>query len=124
MNSEHEDFDDAEAAKERDQHGLALHQLVQDYLDEHDLPDEAGVVILLGIGIRMRMVSYALESEEPSGAGLKRDLDHFQRDIEHCVQAAKEGAEEFIKEAMVLRDQADAEMDGEDEQDGSKGIPS
>ncbi len=123
MSSQNEDFENAEAAEEMDRHGLALHQLIQDYLDEHDLPDDAGAIILLGIGIRMRMVSYALETEQPSASGMKMDLDRFQREIEDGVRTAKKGAEEFIKEAMVLRDEA--EMDADDEgEDGGRGMPS
>jgi hypothetical protein len=120
MNSQNEDFDEAEVAEEMDQHGLALHQLIQDYLDEHDLPDDAGAIILLGICLRMRMVGYALETEQPSASGLKLDLDRFQRDVEDTIRTAKKSAEEFIAEAKILR--AEAELEAEDE-DG-KGAPS
>ncbi len=124
MNSQNEDFDDAAAAEEMDHHGLELHQLIQDYLDEHDLSDEAGAIILLGICIRMRMVGYALETEEPSASGLKMDLDHFQRDIDDCLRTAKKGAEEFIEEAKALKAEAEAELDAEDEAGGKRGVPS
>jgi hypothetical protein len=119
MNSGNEEFDEAEA-EEMDQHGLALHQLIEDYLDEHELHDDAGVVLLLGIAIRMRMVTYALETEHPSASGLKMDLDRFQRVIEDSIRTAKKGAEEFIEEAKVLREEAEAE----DELDDGKGVPS
>ena len=119
MNSQNEDIsDDAEAGDELDQHGLALHQIVQDYMDEHDLSDELGALLLLNISVRMRMVGYALETENPSASGLKMDLDRFQRVIEDSVRTAKKGAEEFIEEAKVLRAEA------EDELDDGKGVPS
>jgi hypothetical protein len=123
MNSQNEDFDEDAAAEEMDQHGLELHQLIQDYLDEHDLSDEAGAVILLGICIRMRMVGYALETERPSASGLKMDLDRFGREIDDCLRTAKKGAEEFIEEAKALKAEAEAELDAEDEPD-KRGIPS
>jgi hypothetical protein len=107
-----------------DQHGLALHQLIEDYLDEHEIHDDAGGVLLLGIAIRMRMVTYALETEHPSASGLKMDLDRFQRVIEDAVRTAKRSAEEFIAEAKVMREQAEAEMAAEDELDDGKGVPS
>jgi hypothetical protein len=124
MNSQNEDFEEAEATEEMDQHGLALHELVQDYLDEHDLSDDAGAIILLGICIRMRMVGYALETEQPSASGLKMDLDRFQREIDDCLRTAKKGAEEFIEEAKALKAEAEAEMEAEDEAGDKRGVPS
>ena len=131
MNSQNEDLDeDAEAADELDQHGLALHELIQDYLDEHDLPDRMGSLILLSIGIRMRMIGYAMETEEPSATGLKMDLDRFRREIDECIRTAKKGAEEFIEEAMLLRSEMESEIDAEDELNhddtpgGKRGVPS
>jgi hypothetical protein len=131
MTSQNEDLDaDAEAVDELDQHGLALHELIQDYLDEHDLPDRMGSLILLSIGIRMRMIGYAMETEKPSATGLKMDLDRFRREIDECIRTAKKGAEEFIEEAMVLRSEMESEVDGEDERNhedkpgGKRGVPS
>jgi hypothetical protein len=129
MNSQNEDLDgDAEAMDELDQHGLALHELIQDYLDEHDLPDRMGSLMLLSIGIRMRMIGYAMETEKPSASGLKMDLDRFRREVEECIRTAKKGAEEFIEEAMVLRSEMEAEAEDEpDHEDGpgdKRGIPS
>jgi hypothetical protein len=124
MNAQNEDFDEATVAEEMDQHGLELHQLIQDYLDEHDLPDEAGAIILLGICIRMRMVGYALETERPSASGLKMDLDRFGREIDDYLRTAKKGADEFIEEAKALKAEAEAELEAEDEPDGERGVPS
>ncbi len=126
MNSQHTDENDQDDLDELEQHGLALHQLIQDYLDEHDLSDEAGAVLLLEISVRMRMVGYALGTEKPSAAGLKADLDRFNSDIGECIRAAKKSAEEFIEEAITLRDAAEDESDDEAE-DGRKderGAPS
>jgi hypothetical protein len=128
MNSQNEDIGD-EAGDELDQHGLALHQLIQDYMDEHDLSDELGALLLLNISVRMRMVGYALETEQPSASGMKMDLDRFNREIGDCIRAAKKGAEEFIEEAMVLREAAEDEIEDEldeveKERKGEKGIPS
>jgi hypothetical protein len=126
MNSQNEDVGDDDDELD---HGLALHQLIQDYMDKHDLSDELGAVLLLNISVRMRMVGYALETEQPSAPGLKTDLDRFHREIGDCIRAAKKGAEEFIEEAMVLREAAEEEIEDaldeiESERKGAKGLPS
>ena len=126
MNSQNEDIDENAVVEEWEQHGLALHELVQEYLDEHDLSDQMGCVILLGMCIRMRMIGYALATEQPSASGLKMDLDRFEREIDEAIRAAKKGAGEFIEEAMVLREAAEDEIEDEldeieDEQKDKKG---
>jgi hypothetical protein len=131
MNSQNEDLDeDAESMEEFEQHGLALHQLVQEYMDEHDLSDEMAGLILLGMCIRMRMIGYALETDKPSASGLKMDLDDFGREVDECIRSAKKSADEFIDEAKDLRAEMEAEMAAEDETEGDgepgskRGIPS
>jgi len=124
MASRTHDFDEEDEAgmDELDRHGMALHQLVQDYTDEHDLSDEITSLLLLNVSVRMRMVAYALETEKPSASGLKVDLDRFRREIDDCVRAAKKDADHFIAEAKVARAAAESEL--EDEPDDEKGAPS
>ena len=128
MNAQNDDVSD-EDGDELDQHGLALHQLIQDYMDEHDISDELGALLLLNISVRMRMVGYALETEQPSASGLRTNLDRFHREIGDCIRAAKKGADDFIEEAMVLREAAEEEIEEEldeveNERKGGKGVPS
>ena len=92
MASEIDDFDEEAAMDELDRHGIALHQLIQDYMDEHDLSDELTALILFNISVRMRMVGYALETDKPSGSGLKLDLDRFRREVDECIRGAKKEA--------------------------------
>ena len=124
MNSRNDGIDEeAEAAMdELNRHGVALHQLVQDYMDEHDLSDEIMSLMLLNMSVRMRMVGYALGTEKPSGSGLKLDLDRFRREIDDCIRAAKRDADGFIAEAKAVR--AAAENEIEDEPDDERGPPS
>jgi hypothetical protein len=124
MTSQTDDFDeDNQAAiEELDRHGMALHKLVQDYMDAHDLSDEMTSLLLLNISVRMRMVAYALETEKPSASGLKLDLDRFRREIDECVRAAKKDADAFIAEAKVARAAAEREL--QDEADDDRGPPS
>jgi hypothetical protein len=82
---------------EFERHGRAVHELVQGYLDTHDISDSAGSVLLLNAAISMRMIAYATEVEKPSGGGLKLDLDRFRREMDDAVRNAKRGAQEFIE---------------------------
>ena len=124
MNSRNDDFDEeAETAiDELDRHGLALHKLVQDYMDEHDLSDDMTALMLLNISVRMRMVGYALEAEKPSGSGLKLALDRFRREMDECIRADKKDAEGFVAEAKALR--AEAEKEANETPDDERGAPS
>jgi hypothetical protein len=99
---------------EFERHGKAVHELVQDYLDMHDIPDSAGALLLLNAAISMRMIGYATEVEKPSGGGLKLDLDRFRREMEDVVRHAKKGAEEFIDTIKPVLAAERNELDDED----------
>jgi hypothetical protein len=125
MSSRDDDFGDPEsnaAMDEFDRHGAALHELVQDYMDEHDLLEEMMSLLVLNLSVRMRMVGYALETEKPSVSGLKLDLDRFRGEIDSCIRAAKKDADRFIAEAKIAR--AKAENEADEEPDDTGGAPS
>jgi len=125
MSSNDDDFDNAQsnaAMDELSRHTSAIHQLVQDYIDEHDLLEEMMSVVLLNLSVRLRMIGYALETEKPSASGLKLDLDRFQREIDGCVRAAKKDADRFIADAKAAR--AKAENEADEEPDDGGGAPS
>jgi hypothetical protein len=125
MSSGDDDFDDATsnaAVDEFNRHTGAIHELVQDYIDEHDLLEEMMSIVLLNLSVRMRMVGYAIETEKPSASGLKLDLDRFQREIDGCVRAAKKDADRFIADAKAARAKAEKEADEEPDERG--GAPS
>ena len=125
MSSGNDDFDDAAsdaAVNEFNRHSGALLQLVQDYIEEHDLLEEMMSLVLLNLSVRLRMVGYALETEKPSASGLKLDLDRFRRELDGCIRAAKKDADRFIADAKAAR--AKAESEAEDEADDMGGVPS
>ena len=125
MGSGNDDFDDAAsnaAVNEFDRHSGALLQVVQDYIEEHDLLEEIMSLVLLNLAVRLRMVGYALETEKPSASGLKLDLDRFRRELDGCIRAAKKDADRFIADAKAAR--AKAESEAEDEADDMGGVPS
>jgi hypothetical protein len=105
-----EDADDDEFQR----HGQAIHQLVLDYLEEHDIPDAAGTLLMLDGAITMRMIAYAGEVERPSGSGLKLDLDRFRRDMDDAIRAAKKDADEFIEKIKPVLAAARAAHDAEE----------
>jgi hypothetical protein len=125
MSAGDEEIDDAEldaAMDEFDQHSSAIYQMVQDYIDEHDLLEEMMSIVLLNLSVRMRMVGYALDTEKPSASGLKLDLDRFRREMEDGVRAAKKDAERFIEDVKTAR--TEAESEAEVEPDDKGGAPS
>jgi hypothetical protein len=109
-NGEEHDADEDEF----DRHGRAVHELVQDYLGEHEIPDSAGSVLLLQVALTLRMIGYATEVEKPSAGGLKLDLDRFRRDIDDAFRMAKRGAEEFIETSKVELEAARRELEEEE----------
>jgi len=121
MNSRNDDPDDAEsnAFDEANRQGLALHQLIQDYIDEHHLSEEMVAVMLINLSVRMRMVGDALQTERPSASGLKRNLDRFRSEIDSCLRAAKKDADGFISQAKTMRAAAENEADEELDENGS-----
>jgi len=124
MGSGDDDFDDDAdldaAMDEFDRHSGAIYQLVQDYIDEHDLLEEMMSVVLLNLSVRLRMVGYALDTEKPSAAGLKLDLDRFRREMDDGVRAAKKDAELFIAEVKAARVEAENEADEEPDDKGGR----
>jgi hypothetical protein len=112
------DEEDNDAEDEFGRHGQAVHELVQDYLDEHDIPDSAGCLLLLNAAISMRMIAYATEVEKPSAGGLKLDLDRFRREMDDVVRHAKRGAEQFIEASKAELEAARSLL--EDEEGGEE----
>lgn len=109
-----EAFDD-----ELDTHYQALRAHVLDYIEEHDVPDEAISALLIDLSFELRKVAYVLETEKPSVAGLKLALDRHRADIESVVRAHKKEAEIFLegmRQALAEAEQA-LEDDDDDEDD-------
>jgi hypothetical protein len=123
MSSQNDDFQDEPEAgiDELSQHGITLHQLIQGYMDEHDLSEEITSLMLLEVSVRMHMVGYALETEKPSASGLKLDLDRFRREMDDLIRDAKKNADHFIAEAKAVR--AAAETESEGRPDDERGVP-
>jgi hypothetical protein len=109
-NGEEHDADESDFER----HSRGVHELVQDYLDEHDISDSAGSVLLLNAALTLRMIGYATEVEKPSAGGLKLDLDRFGREMDDAVRNAKEGADEFIERSKAELEAARRELADEE----------
>jgi len=109
---EFESDDDFEAAYET--HRGGIYEVLVAYADEHDLSDGFLAHIVSDVGLSLRMVAYASETDAPSATGLKLDLDRFAKELGDSVRDAKKDAAEFIAEAKQSRDE---QADGEDADD-------
>ena len=93
-------------------HRTALYDMLIDYAEKHDLSDGFISMLASDIGLSLRMVAYASETEKPSVGGLRLDLDRFSRELGESVRDAKKYAAEFIAEAKAAREEEQAEDDG------------
>lgn len=112
-----------------DQHRAALYDMLMEYADSHDLSDSFMAVLASDIGLSLRMVAYAAETEKPSVGGLRLDLDRYARELGDSVRDAKKYAAEFIAEAKAAQeaDEAEGEEDADEEagdDSGRKSRPS
>ncbi|GAB4066989.1 hypothetical protein GCM10028812_17930 [Ancylobacter sonchi] len=93
-------------------HRAALWDMLMAYADQHDLADGFLSDLVSDLGLSLRMVAYAAETEKPSVGGLRLDLDRYAREMGESVREAKKGAGEFIAEAKAARE-AEAAEEGE-----------
>ena len=82
---------------EQDEHAEEIKNIVLDYVEENEVPDQTAVFTLLQIDVSLQMSSYMMETEKPSVAGLKLELDRFGGDIADLIRDSKKGAAEFIE---------------------------
>ncbi|MBS9476098.1 hypothetical protein [Ancylobacter radicis] len=100
-------------------HRAALYEQLLTYADEHDLSDGFIADLVSDLGLSLRMVAYAAETEKPSVGGLRLDLDRYARELGEAVRDAKKYAADFIAEAKATREREEA--DGDEEGDSAEG---
>ncbi len=81
----------------------ALHEHIAKFTEEHDLTHGTVAMMLVDIAVSTRMIDYITCADEPSGAGLKVELNACRRDFEEVVGRAKKRADEFIAMAERVR---------------------
>ena len=77
-------------AEDYEAHRAALFELVSEYMDKHDLEEGYVAQLLLDLTLNMRMAAYAMGVESPSVAGLRLDLDRWQREVVGFVRKVQE----------------------------------
>ncbi|QIB35551.1 hypothetical protein [Ancylobacter pratisalsi] len=92
-----------------EEHRSALYDQLMAYADAHDLSDGFMSDLVSDLGLSLRMVAYAAETEKPSVGGLRLDLERYTRELAESVREAKRQAAEFIAEAKAAREQDEAE---------------
>jgi hypothetical protein len=96
-------------AEEYEAHRDALLDVISNYLDDHELEEAYVAQLLFDLNLNMRMTAYGMGVENPSVAGLRLDLDRWQRDVVEAIRHAKKGAEEYIRTVKEVTAAADAE---------------
>jgi len=114
---EPEDESDAAFEEAYDTHRAALYEQLMAYADEHELRDGFLADLVSDLGLSLRMVAYAAETEKPSVGGLRLDLDRYVRELGDSVREAKKHAADFIAEAKAAREEAEQGEDADDKDD-------
>ena len=111
-----EDESDEAYEEAYDTHRGALYEQLMTYADEHDLGDGFLADLVSDLGLSLRMVAYAAETEKPSVGGLRLDLDRYVRELGDSVREAKKHAADFIAEAKAAREE---EEEGDEDDTGT-----
>jgi hypothetical protein len=110
-----EKFDDeADRAveEELEAHVEAIHQLLDEYAEEHDLPPQVMSGLTFDLAVKLRTISYVLDAAKPSGSGLKFDLDRCRREVDDMFREYKKNADEFVRMMKELIDAAERDQEG------------
>lgn len=117
-NDDNTDDELGEDAGEWERHQAALFEAIEEFQEEHDINDFAMSLLLADLAVNKRMMGYALETEKPSGTGLKLELDRFRRELEELFRGFRKNADEFVAHAKALIEQVareEAELDEDEE---------
>jgi hypothetical protein len=108
-------FDPAASDRENeddfDQLTMEFHDHVEEFAEQHDLPDALMSLLALKESLVTRMFHYVVSVEKPSASGLKLELDRFRREVDEIVQLARKDAEEFVANAREAIAEADKPPD-------------
>jgi hypothetical protein len=88
---------------------MAFNEHVHEFAQEHDLNDGIVSVMALRMSLAMRVFDYIMSTENPSGSGLKLELDRFRREVEESVRAVRKSADEYVAQAKQAIAEAEAE---------------
>lgn len=89
------EIDDA-LAEVYDTHRSELYEMIYEYADDEGLEEGFLARLMLDLAVSTRLNAYAAETDEPTEAGLKADLDAFGDEVVDLVREAKKEAGAFI----------------------------
>jgi hypothetical protein len=104
--------DEQGARDEFDELRELLGQHMDEFIETHELPPGMMALLLMDLCVSLRMAEYVLATEEPSGSGLRIELDRFGREIADVVRTSKKSADEFVeasKQALAEEETKKAE---------------
>jgi hypothetical protein len=103
--------DDVDFDEEQEAHAEEIKNLVLDYVEENEVPEETAIFTLVQLAVSMHMATYMGSVEKPSVNGLKMELERFGKEIDDMLRDAKNGAAEFVEDYKAAM-----EEDGESEE--------
>jgi hypothetical protein len=116
MSDENDDLSGEDADQGAEElHRLSgiLYERVVEFAEDEDVSDEALPFLLLQLSLSLRMMTYIGSVAKPSAAGLKLDLDRYQREASDLIREMKKDADQFI--AKAREEIAAAELEEDDE---------
>ena len=96
--------------EEQEAHAEEIKNIVLDYVEENEVPEETAIFTLVQLAVSMHMATYMGSVEKPSVNGLKMELERFGKEIDDMLRDAKNGAAEFVDDYKAAM-----EEDGEPE---------
>jgi hypothetical protein len=97
--AEHDQTDDEfEFDDEQEAHAEEIKNIVLDYVEENEVPEETAIFTLVQLAVSMQMATYMGSVEKPSVNGLKMELERFGKEIDDMLREAKNGAAEFVED--------------------------
>jgi hypothetical protein len=105
--------DENREASELEELTNQLFEVVSEFADDQDIPDEILPMMLLRLSVTTRMMAYATSVAKPSAGGLKLDLDRFKQETDDLIREMKKEAEAFIAHAKeaIAAEAAEPEED-------------
>ena len=108
--AEHEEPEEFDFDEEQEAHAEEIKNIVLDYVEENEVPEETAIFTLVQLAVSMHMATYMGSVEKPSVTGLKMELDRFGKEIDDMLREAKNGAAEFVEDyKSAMEEEGDSE---------------
>jgi hypothetical protein len=108
--AEHDEPEEFDFDDEQEAHAEEIKNIVLDYVEENEVPEETAIFTLVQLAVSMHMATYMGSVEKPSVTGLKMELDRFGKEIDDMLREAKNGATEFVEDyKAAMEEEGDSE---------------